>query len=527
MQRVLHSLLVAIAVATWAAPTKPSKQPHLVFVLIDDMGFNDFYSSSDLSAAWPHVASMAAKDCVNLDQYYTQPICTPSRGAFITGRMPLRLGLQHGVINGAQDYGLPLDEVTLPDKLRSVGYRTYGVGKWHLGMYNNASTPTKRGFDHFYGYWNGYEDYWSHTVALGAGPSVEPVQNGYLDLHDDEALVRGKEGTYGPELFSQKALEFIADHKAHHADSPMFLYYPMQNVHDPLEAMDEDLNSTACKNVPNAERKLFCGMARSADRAIANLTAALTEAFGGDDVLVMISGDNGGNVNSAGNNCPDINKFCLRGHKATLWEGGIRNRALVCSKTMLPADKLGTTYSKGMVHLMDMHATLEELGLAGHPTTGPPLDGKSIWSAITKDTPSPRTEFVVNIDPCSGHGSCNGVEAGIRSGDWKFMSGVNSETWYPVPSASRGTAASLTQASVETGDTWLFNVTHDPGETINLSDKYPDVVKSLKAKLAAASKEALAPCNVPNGTCNAENMAGWAAIKAADGWVPWIGTGRA
>ena len=82
-----------------------------------------------------------------------------------------------------------------------------------------------------------------------------------------------------------------------------------------MEAMQEDSNSSACVGIPNTNRKTFCGMARSADRAIANLTAALTAAFEGEDVVMMISGDNGGNVDSAGNNCPDEKKFCMRGKK--------------------------------------------------------------------------------------------------------------------------------------------------------------------------------------------------------------------
>ena len=220
-----------------------------------------------------------------------------------------------------------------------------GVGKWHLGMYNNASTPIRRGFDHFYGYYNGYEDYWTHSVALGAMPSVEPVENGYLDLHDDHKLDRTKNGTYGPEVFAQRAEALIRAHKEEHPDKPMFLYYAMQNVHDPLESLPEDTAFEGCANISNGYRKTFCGMAHSADRAIANLSATLTEVFEGDDVLMVISGDNGGNVHSAGNNCPDINSFCLRGAKATLWEGGIRNNALVCSKTLLPTERRGTSHN--------------------------------------------------------------------------------------------------------------------------------------------------------------------------------------
>lgn len=118
----------AILAHVLSAPS-PQKPPHLIYVLIDDMGFNDFYTSSDLHAAWPHVSKLAGGQCLKLDHFYTQPICTPSRGAFMTGRMPLRLGLQHQVINGCQNYGLPLDETTLADKMRAAGYKTYGVGK--------------------------------------------------------------------------------------------------------------------------------------------------------------------------------------------------------------------------------------------------------------------------------------------------------------------------------------------------------------------------------------------------------------
>ena len=161
-----RSMCVVVVLLLAFGGAVPIKRPHMVFILIDDMGFNDFYTSSDISAAWPGVMKLAKNECMKLEHFYTQPICTPSRGSFMTGRYPLRLGLQHGVINGVQNYGLPLNETTLAQKLGEAGYKTYGVGKWHLGMYNNASTPTKRGFDHFYGYYNGYEGKWHHIFTM-------------------------------------------------------------------------------------------------------------------------------------------------------------------------------------------------------------------------------------------------------------------------------------------------------------------------------------------------------------------------
>jgi len=516
-------LLLQLCVAAHA-----STHPHLVVVLVDDMGFNDFYNSSDLAAAWPHVSALSA-NCVKLGHFYTQHICTPSRASLMTGRMPLRLGLQHQVINGVQDYGLPLNETTLADKLQTAGYRTYGVGKWHLGMYNNASIPIHRGFDHWYGFYNGYEDYWQHSVALGSKPSPEPVVGGYVDLTDDGRVVRDLNGTYGPEIFMNKVAEFIAGHKSNAPGQPLFLYYAMQNVHEPLEPTDEDLASEACKGIPNADRKAFCGLARSADRAIANLTSSLDEAFNGEDYLLVISGDNGGIISGAGNNCPNETSFCMRGQKAELWEGGVRNNALVCSPTMLPESVRGTVYTGGMVHLMDIHATfVSAVARAAESaqerqniqSLGFKMDGMDVWEAITTGTPSPRTTLVHNIDPCSGHGSCQGVEAGIRSGDWKYLTGVQYDTWYPVPtSASVNSTASMV---TDQQTVYLFNVTADPGETTDLSAEHPDVVKTLQAKLDEIANEAMPPCNVPGGSCSEQDEAGIAFIKAEEAWVPWV-----
>lgn len=455
----------------------------------------------------------------------------------MSGRYPVRLGLNHAVIAGAQNYGLPLDEVTLADKLQAAGYNTIGVGKWHLGMYNTASTPTRRGFNHYFGYFNGAEDYYTHEV------------NGYLDLHDDDDIPRTYNGTYGMSIFADHASLRIEQHATSEGkDTPLFMYLPFQNVHAPLEAEASDMSAEPCASIADANRKTFCGMARAADRAIGQIQSKLNSLFPNDDIVTVISGDNGGMPGAAGNNCPEYGKggLCLRGHKGGLYEGGVRNNALLCSKTLVPDAMKGKSYTKGLVHVSDWHATLRDLGGASDGASKA-VDGKNVFNAITQNTESPRTEFLLNIDPCSGHGACAGKESAYRftgcvgkdCGDWKYFDVAASTGWTapvdqyscgragcaaPSSFSGSGTPAAYQASSADTGGQ-LYDLSSDPNEENNIASKFPDVVADLKSRIAAieSGDDFLAPCNVPGGSCSSTDSNA-AAVFAAHGnaWFPWV-----
>eukprot|EP01035_Chromulina_nebulosa_P023701 gene23701-30736_t len=147
--------------------------PNIVFVLVDDWGWNDVgFRSNYLAWTTPTIDSLMSEG-INLDNYYTYQQCTPSRGALMTGRFALRLGLWE-----AHDQAeLPLHEVTLAQELKSAGYQTYLIGKWHLGTSTNQHLPNNRGFDYFYGYLSGYIDYWSKTY------------DNFQDLYENKKLV--------------------------------------------------------------------------------------------------------------------------------------------------------------------------------------------------------------------------------------------------------------------------------------------------------------------------------------------------
>jgi arylsulfatase B len=228
-----------------------------------------------------------------------------------------------------------------------------GVGKWHLGIYNNASLPTRRGFDHWYGFWQGGETHSTHLY-----PPIPFV--GVLDLNDDEVIDWTKKGVYSAELFGMKAVERIHQHAAEQPAASLFLYVALQNVHNPIESPEAYQARAACASIPNPNRRVFCGMVAAADDAVANITTAFGHALPADDVVVVIGGDNGGIPGGhslhggGGSNCPDLSSpTCFRGVKGMVWEGGVRNHALVCSDTLLPAARRGTVYTHGLVHVMD------------------------------------------------------------------------------------------------------------------------------------------------------------------------------
>jgi len=303
-------------------------------------------------------------------------------------------------------------------------------------------------------------------------------------------------------------------HKEAFPDRPFFMYYAMQNVHGPLESPSEWLDKEPCASIAAADRQIFCGQALLADRALQNLTQAIDDLFPKDDVLLIVSGDNGGNPHDGGNNLP------LRGRKATLWEGGIRNNAFLWTNDpmLLPADLRGTVYD-GLMHVSDWHATIVEVAGGAQDD----IDGVSHLSALQGASSPPRSEFLVNIDPNAGganpDAAGNEVESAYRMGDWKLLLNVAQESFYPVGGSVHEVGMPAQRVDA------LFNVTEDPTESNDVYDDHPDVVAVIRAKISALSAEQVYPCNcgsychVPECAYDAGVLS---AAEAAGGWVPWL-----
>ncbi|XP_036407512.1 arylsulfatase J [Megalops cyprinoides] len=462
---------------------KPRTQPHIIFILADDQGFRDVgYHGSEIKT--PTLDRLASEG-VKLENYYVQPICSPSRSQFMTGRYQIHTGLQHSIIRPTQPNCLPLENVTLPQKLKAVGYSTHMVGKWHLGFYKRDCIPTQRGFDTFFGSLLGSGDYYSHYKC------DSPGMCGY-DLHEgEEAAWDQDRGVYSTLMYTQKVVDILASHDPRR---PLFLYLAYQAVHSPLQVPSRYLERY--KSIPNLHRRKYAAMVSCLDEAVNNITLALKRYGYYDNSILVYSTDNGGQPMAGGSNWP------LRGSKGTYWEGGIRAVGFVHSPLLL---KKGTR-CRGLVHITDWYPTLVTLA-EGTLEEDLDLDGYDVWEAISEGLPSPRQDILHNIDPIytkakngslkAGHGVWNtAVQAAIRVGDWKLLTGIPGYSdWVPPQTFSSLLLANRWHNERVRWDRgkslWLFNITADPYERVDLSRRYPHVVKKLLLRLAEYNKTAV------------------------------------
>ncbi|XP_069832909.1 arylsulfatase J [Dendropsophus ebraccatus] len=458
------------------------RQPHIIFILADDQGYRDIgYHGSEIRT--PTLDKLASAG-VKLENYYVQPICSPSRSQFITGRYQIHTGLQHSIIRPSQPNCLPLDNMTLPQKLKGIGYATHMVGKWHLGFYRKECMPTHRGFDSFFGSLLGSGDYYNHYKCDSPGTC------GYDLYENDNAAWEHDRGIYSTEMYTQRVQDILASHDP---EKPIFLYIAYQAVHSPLQAPGNYLENY--KSITNVNRRRYAAMLSCLDEAVNNITTALQKYGFYENSLIIYSSDNGGQPMAGGNNWP------LRGSKGTYWEGGIRAVGFVHS----PFLKVKGHVCKELIHITDWFPTLVTLA-GGEIEEDMKLDGYDIWETISEGKRSPRIDILHNIDPMyikARNGSWNAgfgiwntaIQSAIRVNQWKLLTGnPGNGDWVPPQSFSNiglnrwhNERVSLTNGK----SLWLFNITADPYERVDLSERYPDIVKQLLRRLAQFNKSAV------------------------------------
>ncbi|XP_053649609.2 arylsulfatase B [Cherax quadricarinatus] len=517
MAAVKEQLLVLMVSAVLASVvTTVSSPPHIILIVADDLGWNDVSWHNPLVQT-PHLEALA-RSGVQLEQSYVLPLCTPTRSALLSGRYPFTIGRQHLVIWPLSPSGLDPDLTILPQTLKSAGYSTHIVGKWHLGFCSWQYTPTLRGFDTFYGYYQGAEYYYSHIVPPHLYEDLmcndKKMSYGY-DFRRNTDVEVTDNSTYSPFLFSSYVEQLLS---SRNPEDPMFLYLPFQSVHFPLEVPEEYTEPYSF--VKDENRTIVLGMISAMDEAVGRVVDALRTTGHYDNSVIVFTTDNGGPTTWAGNNWP------LRGNKSSLFEGGTRGVAFVHSP-LLPNPG---TVSHQLIHVTDWYQTLAGLAGAEAPTD---TDGVDQWPTITGSVPSPRTDMIYNID------NTTKFSAAVRMGEFKLLVGDPGwGEWTPPPENDTNI---IVQESnhintdnhkmlddgqeriqhllhlLNANDTQLrlYDLTEDPEERVNLAEIMEelviDMLEFLEQQMSRYVPADYQPCDLAGDPINFDNVwtPGW------------------
>jgi len=418
-------------------------------ILADDLGNADLgYRGGQVKT--PNIDKLAAGG-VRLESFYGQPVCTPARAALMTGRYPMRHGLQTLVIFPSHTYGLPTDERTLPQALKDVGYKTLMTGKWHLGHADRKYWPQNRGFDHFYGNVMGEVNYFTRE------------RGGVIDWQRNGEFL--KEEGYYTTLIGNEAVRLI---ERQDPSRPFFLYFASMAPHAPYQVPDEAMNRYA--DTPDKQRRAYSAMITCLDDEVGRIVTALDKKGLRDNTLILFASDNGGATTgmfASGSKSKEEREHeaggidqsakapasngQFRGGKGSLYEGGVRVPAFA----NWPA-KLKPALVHEPVHMVDIMPTLLALA-GGKGSPDHPMDGKDLWPLLADGKPTANDDILIHVEAFRG---------AVRKGDWK-----------------------LVKIALLPGKTELFDLSKDPGEKTNIADRHPDVVRDLEARLLAYAKQ--------------------------------------
>lgn len=455
--------------ATFAAEPKTN----FVFFLVDDMGWADVSCFGSTFHETPHIDDLAASGMKFTNGYAACPVCSPTRASILTGRHPVRVKITDWIpgakasaaynprfqqINDRQE--LALEEVTIAEVLKLNNYQTFFAGKWHLG--SEGFLPTDQGFDFNIG---------GHHAGSPPGGYYSPFKNPYLKNQQD--------GEYLTERLTNESIRFLESK----TDEPFLLYLSYYNIHTPIQPYKKRIDHYKAKAQsefatktpkPKAEGRglsrmrqdnaELASMVAAVDDSVGQILAKLDELKLDDNTVVIFFSDNGGLCTKAtpgpGCNLP------LRSGKGWLYEGGIREPMIVRAPGVTsPGSVCGAP-----VISTDFFPTMLEL--AGLPLQ-PELhaDGSSLLTLLNGETTQHEPLF---WHYPHYHGSTWTPGAAVRDGEWKLIE------------------------LYEFGQTELYNLNQDIGETNDLSTSHPDKTAELKAKLAAWQGKMHAQMPQPN-----------------------------
>jgi len=419
-----------------------NKQPNMIIILTDDQGYGDLSCMGSTDFRTPHIDSLAKEGARCTNWYSGSPVCSPSRASLLTGCYPGHAGVRAILAGHRRATGLTAEVPTIATAVKELGYQTAAVGKWHLGL-KEESHHLSNGFDYFYGFMAGCLDYYSHifywSMADGKTDPTHDLWEGNEEIYDN--------GRYLTEMISEKAVEKIREMNAE--DKPFLLYVAYNAPHYPMHAPQKYLDRF--KDLP-WDRRIMAAMISAVDDGVGQIRDELERLGIGEDTLIYFQSDNGPSresrnwLDGRGDPYYGGTPGGLKGHKFSLYEGGIRVPGIFCWPGNIPAGQV--------IHepcaAMDVFPTL--LKIAGGDPDKYTLDGVDVLPVLTEGKKTPHDVIYWEMED----------QTAIRRGDYKLV--LNGR---------------LVEEEEPKEPVFLADLAKDPGETVNLAEKLPELTKAL------------------------------------------------
>ena len=419
-------LLVLGGVAACSAPASAQdrRQPNVLLILADDMGYGDLSCYGSRQIQTPNIDAIAQRGVRFTQAYVSMMVCAPSRAGLMTGRYQNRFGFEHNIVGAPEYYpreqiGLPITETTMADRLGELGYATACIGKWHLGS-TDEMHPNSRGFDYYFGRYRGH---------------------GYFPRVEDQSIYRQREPVdsidvpYTTDWYTQEAIGFIEQVEE---GQPWFVYLAHDTPHTPLQAKEEDLQRFA--HIRDNRRRTYCAMQYCLDVNVGQVMDYLETSGQLDNTIVVFLSDNGGTTGGS-INAP------LRGQKGMFLEGGLHVPMIVSWPGVLPQ---GATYEQPVIALDLLPTFVEAAG--GSLNEDDEIDGVDLLPYLQGERGDERPHDVLYFRMVLRG-------AAIRVGDWKLV-----RTGFMPP--------------------MLYDLSRDIAEQHDLAQRHPERVRDMMMQLS-------------------------------------------
>lgn len=482
IDRIKHPIQANQPIEWAAGPSQPvggNRPPNIILIVADDLGINDLTSTgtgfANGAVSTPNIDALASEGAYFINGYAGNATCSPSRAAIMTGRYPARFGFEFTAVprqfarnlSHAEPgrlhqpiyhpereadmppldlMGMPGNETTIAELLKGNGYHTIHIGKWHIGEAPDLR-PEAQGFDESLGFMGGAAQFGPKTGPdiVGARLDFDPIDR-FLWIYGSDAVQwnggpRFHVDEYMTDYFSREAVKAIEANR----NRPFFMYLAYNAPHTPLQAAREDYD--ALPQITDHTARVYGAMIRGLDRGVGEVMSALKEAGIDDNTVVIFTSDNGGAWYTG---LPDINAP-YRGWKATFFEGGIRVPLFMRWPGKVPAGFVSSLPA----HHLDLFPTIavaagasEEKGVTG--------DGRDLLAAIADSQASDDARPLF-----------------WKSGDYRS---VQYKGW-------------KLQLADNPGKSWLFDLTTDPTEQLNLAAKNPEKAAELRQLIESFEAE--------------------------------------